>query len=83
MLPETIAMAKDSDGVWSTMMTDYLFETFKYCFMVDGTPVCDPNNMYLSADLGFKYSIADNPASPFNFASQGNIQHGRTGYGTS
>jgi enterochelin esterase-like enzyme len=80
ILPENVALKCDSDGVWSTTLTDYLFETFRYCFVVDGTRVADPNNMYLSPDQGFKYSVADNPRSPFNFASQGDIQHGRTGY---
>lgn len=80
ILQQPMAMEKDSDGVWSVVMTDYLFETFKYCFVVDGTRVADPSNMYLSPDQGFKYSIADNPRSPFNFASQGEIEHGRVGY---
>jgi len=80
MLPDYITMERDSDGVWSTTLRDYVFETFKYCFIVDGTPVCDPSNMYLSPDNGFKYSIADNPHSPFNFASQGEIEHGRVAY---
>jgi len=80
ILPENIAMQRDSDGVWSTMLTDYLFETYKYCFIVDGTPVADPNNMYISPDQGFKYSIANNPKTPLNFASQGDIPHGRVSY---
>jgi len=80
MLPEYIVMKRDSDGVWSTTLTDYLFETFRYCFLVDGTPVTDPSNMYIAPSEGFKYSIADNPRSPFNFASQGDIEHGRVGY---
>ena len=80
MLPEPIAMERDSDGIWSCTLTDYLFETFEYCFLVDGTQVADPSNMFLSPGKGFKYSIADNPRSPFNFASQGEIEHGRTGY---
>ena len=80
ILPENIALERDSSGVWSTTMTDYLFETFKYCFVVDGTRVADPNNMYLSPDRGFKYSICDNPRSPFNFASQEDIPHGRVAY---
>ena len=80
LLPDAVAMERDTAGVWSITMKDYLFETFKYCFLVDGTPVADPSNMYLSPDRGFKFSIADNPASPFNFASQGDIPHGRTGY---
>lgn len=80
MLPENITMQRDSDGVWSATLNDYLFDTYRYCFVVDGTRVADPNNMYLSPDQGFKYSVADNPASPFNFASQGNIRHGHTSY---
>ena len=80
MLPDYITMERDSDGVWSTTLKDYLFETFKYCFVVDGTPVADPSNMYLSPDQGFKYSIADNPRSPFNFASQQEMEHGRVAY---
>lgn len=80
MLRDPIAMQRDSDGVWSTTLNEYLFDTFEYCFIVDGTRVADPSNMYLSSQQGFKYSIADNPRSPFNFASQGDIQHGRTSY---
>ena len=79
--PEPIAMERDSDGVWSVAMTDNLYETFKYCFVVDGTRVADPSNMYLSPDKGFKYSIADNPAGPFSLASMGEeVEHGRTAY---
>ena len=80
MLHENVVMERDSDGVWSTKLSGYLFDTFRYCFVVDGTRVADPSNMYLAPDRGFKYSIADNPQSPFNFASQGNIEHGRVGY---
>ena len=80
MLPENIAMERDSDGVWSVTLNDYIYETFKYCFVMDGTQVADPSNMYLSPDKGFKYSIADNPNSPFNFASMGDIEHGRVAY---
>ena len=80
VIPGLLPMERDSDGVWSTAVTDYLFETFKYCFVVDGTPVADPSNMYLSPDKGFKYSIADNPAGLFNFSKMGDIQHGRISY---
>lgn len=80
ILPENLTMDRDSDGVWSVKMSDNLFETFKYCFVVDGMQVTDPSNMFISPDAGFKYSIADNPKSPFNFASQGEIAHGRVSY---
>ena len=79
-LPEPIVMTRDSDGVWSTVLNDLLYDTFRYCFIVDGTRVADPSNMYLAPDAGFKYSIAGNPKTPFNFASQGDIPHGRTSY---
>ena len=80
ILAEPLLMERDSDGVWSITLSDHLYEPFKYCFVVDGTRVADPQNMYLSPDKGFKYSIADNPQSPFNFASQGDIAHGRVSY---
>ena len=57
ILPETLKMKKDADGVWSIMLTDCLFETFKYCFVVDGMRVADPQNMHLSPDKGFKYRL--------------------------
>jgi enterochelin esterase-like enzyme len=80
ILPDNLAMTKDADGIWSVTMTDFATETFKYCFIVDGTRVADPQNMLLSPDRGFKYSIADNPYGPFSFALMGDIPHGRTNY---
>lgn len=80
ILPDNLTMTKDADGIWSVTLTDYVMDTFKYCFIVDGMRVADPQNMYLSPDQGFKYSIASNPEGPFNFASMGDIPHGRTNY---
>ncbi len=80
ILPDVLPMVKDGDGVWSVTMNDYALETFKYCFIVDGTRVADPNNMLLSPDNGFRYSICDSPLAPFSFAKQGDIKHGRTSY---
>ena len=82
-LPENVTMERDSDGVWSVTRNDILFEPFVYRFIVDGTPVADPSNMNLapySSTATSQYSVADNPRSPFNFASQGDIQHGRVSY---
>ncbi len=80
LLPQPVAMQKDADGIWSVTLTDNVMETFKYCFIVDGTQVADAYNMYLSPDRGFKYSIASNPGATYSFAKMGNIEHGRTGY---
>ena len=80
LLGQPVAMQKDDEGVWSVRLTDGRQVTFKYCFLVDGTQVADPSNMYLSPDRGFKYSVASNPASPYNWASMGDIRHGRVSY---
>ena len=77
---QPVEMQKDGDGIWSLRITEHAMETFKYCFVVDGMRVADPNNMYLSPDRGFKYSISNNPASPYNFASMGDMRHGRVCY---
>ena len=73
-------MQKDADGVWSYTLTENVTETFKYCFVVDGTQVADPSNMYLSPDKGFKYSVCNNPANPYSFATMGDIPHGTVRY---
>ncbi|MBR6963917.1 MAG: hypothetical protein IKH86_09880 [Prevotella sp.] len=80
LLAQPVEMQKDADGIWSLRITEHAMETFKYCFVVDGMRVADPNNMYLSPDRGFKYSISNNPASPYNFASMGDMRHGRVSY---
>ena len=80
LLPHAVEMKKDKEGVWSIRLTENVMETFKYCFVVDGMRVADANNMYLSPDRGFKYSIASNPASRYNFVSMGEMEHGRLWY---
>ena len=77
---ERKSMTKNEDGVWEYTMSLSNDAPFKYCFVVDGTKVADPNNMYLAPANGFKYSIASNPHSEYNFASQGNIEHGVVTY---
>ena len=74
------AMVKDSDGVWSVTIEDKTAEVYKYCFLVDGTKVADPSNMYLSPDKGFKYSLCNNPYNRYSFTTMGDIAHGRVSY---
>ncbi len=70
-------MQKDADGVWEAKITGQKDHPFTYYFVVDGTPVADPNNMYLSPSKGFKPSIAYHTSSPYHFASMGeDIKHG-------
>lgn len=73
-------MEKDADGVWSVKVVVKSPAPFKYRFLVDGTPVADPTNMYLSPDKGFKYSVLHNPADPYAFSAMGDIPHGKVSY---
>lgn len=75
LLPAPLAMTKDDEGVWSIKIENVAKTTFKYCFVVDGMKVADPNNMYLSPDKGFKYSV-----SMAQMPDPGNIQHGTVQY---
>ena len=77
---EPLVMQRDSDGVWQTTLTNDVMSTFTYYFLVDGTPVADPQNMYLAPSKGFKPSICRHPASPNSFASMGEMPHGTVSY---
>ncbi len=67
MLNEPTAMERDSDGVWSITIKDLTPEIYCYNFIVDGTKVMDPTNMYLAPDRGFKRSIAMIPGNPYDY----------------
>ncbi len=75
LLPEPLAMQKDAEGVWSVKVNGVANTSFKYCFVVDGMKVADPNNMYLSPDKGFKYSI-----SKAQVKDLGDVKHGIVTY---
>ena len=75
LLSEPLAMQKDAEGIWSVKVSDVANTTFKYSFVVDGMKVADPNNMYLSPDKGFKYSI-----SKAQVKDLGNVKHGIVTY---
>lgn len=80
-LTEPIAMLRDADGVWETELRDNIHDTFTYHFLVDGTPVTDPQNMYLAPTVGFKPSVCSHPANSSHFASMGSgVQHGKVRY---
>ena len=76
-----LAMQRDNDGVWEVEIRDHIFDTFTYYFLVDGTPVADPQNMYLAPTTGFKPSICQHPSSTYSFAGMGqDIPHGKVRY---
>jgi len=74
------AMQKDADGVWTITLDGVKPDTYKYCFLVDGMQVADPNSLWLSPDRGFKHSIAEFPTAPYNIQHMGNINHGPVSY---
>jgi len=80
MLAAPMSMKKNEDGVWSATLTSNIDDVYKYCFVVDGTKVADPTNMYLSPDKGFKYSILSNINNPFDQQKSRLRQFGKVTY---
>lgn len=80
---QPIAMTRGEEGIWSVTLNDHVLDTFEYYFIVDGTDVADPNNMYISPCKGFKPSYTNSPYAPFSFAAMGDIQHGSVSYNLS
>ena len=80
LLEKPMVMERDSDGVWQVQLQRDVMSTFTYYFLVDGTAVADPQNMYLAPTKGFKPSVCSHPASIYNFASMGDIPHGSVSY---
>jgi len=64
-LQEPQKMERDSDGVWSITVGGLEPDVYLYNFVVDGTQVMDPTNMYLSPDKGFKRSICEFPTARY------------------
>ena len=80
ILPKPLTMERDSDGIWSVEVDEHIYEAVTYYYLVDGTPVADPQNMYLAPSKGFKPSICSNPASTFNYVNMAEIEHGVVTY---
>ena len=80
ILSKPMAMERDSDGIWSIEVDEHIYEAFTYYYIIDGTPVADPQNMYLAPSKGFKPSICSNPAATFSYMSMADIEHGVVSY---
>jgi len=65
MQQQPVVMERDSDGVWSITLEGIEPNVYGYNFIVDGTPVADPSNMYLVPCRGFKPSMAELPGAAF------------------
>lgn len=78
---EPLDMQRDGDGIWQVEIKQHILNTFTYYFLVDGTPVADPQNMYLAPSIGFKPSICQHPSAAYTFAAMGaDIPHGTVKY---
>ena len=78
---EPLAMQCDNDGIWQVEINQHIYNTFTYYFLVDNTPVADPQNMYLAPTQGFKPSICQHPSCPYNLTAMGaDIPHGTVRY---
>lgn len=78
---EPLDMQRDNDGIWQAEIKQHILNTFTYYFLVDGTPVADPQNMFLAPSIGFKPSICQHPNANYTFAAMGtDIPHGTVRY---
>ena len=66
MLTAPMPMQRDSVGVWEITLADIVPDVYCYNYIVDGTEVMDPTNMYLAPEIGFKRSIVELPGSPYS-----------------
>lgn len=80
MSASPVLMSRDDRGVWSVTMTPEKADVYRYCFVVDGTRVADPANMFLSPDNGFKYSLVDIPSAEPQLKDVQKVAHGKVSY---
>ena len=80
MFAGTKEMTKDADGVWSITVTPEQPDIYPYAFVVDGTKIADPNNMFIFPNEGFKYSLADVRGASPSVQDMQNVPHGKISY---
>ena len=74
-----VAMTRDMQGVWS-ITVNAKPDIYPYCFIVDGTHIADPNNMFIFPSEGFKYSVADLRADTPAVQDLQDVPHGNVAY---
>lgn len=73
-------MVKDERGVWSITVTPEKPDIYPYCFVVDGTQIADPNNMFIFPNEGFKNSLVDVRDETPTVQDMQNVPHGKVSY---
>jgi len=75
MLSEPLEMQKNEYGVWEISLTGLAPDVYCYNFVVDGTRVMDPTNMYLAPEIGFKRSILEIPGAPYSLNDVSSVKY--------
>ena len=73
-------MTKDADGVWSITIATDRPDIYPYNFIVDGTAICDPNNMEIFPNEGFKGSLVDIRGKEAGIQDIQKVPHGTVAY---
>ena len=80
MFPQALPMTRDDKGVWSITVTPGKPDIYPYAFVVDGTKIADPNNMFIFPNEGFKYSLADVRGPEPSVQDVQDVPHGKVSY---
>ena len=80
MFDGTRPMVKGERGVWSLTVKPEQPDIYPYAFVIDGTKIADPNNMFIFPNEGFKYSLADVKGPQPDFQDLQNVPHGKVSY---
>ncbi|MBO4500313.1 MAG: esterase [Bacteroidaceae bacterium] len=73
-------MTRNERGVWEITVTPDQPDIYPYCFVIDGTQVADPNNMFIFPNEGFKYSLADVRGEAPSMQDMQQVPHGKVSY---
>ena len=80
MFDGTRPMVKGERGVWSLTVKPEQPDIYPYAFVIDGTKIADPNNMFIFPNEGFKYSLADVRGAAPDYQDLQNVPHGKVSY---
>ena len=80
MLPSALPMTKGENGVWSITVTPGKPDIYPYCFVVDGTRIADPNNMFIFPNENFKNSLVDVRGPEPSVQDIRDVPHGKVSY---
>ena len=73
-------MTKGERGVWSLTVKPDQPDIYPYAFVIDGTKIADPNNMFIFPNEGFKYSLADARGPEPDVQDLQKVPHGKVSY---